>query len=290
MIDGIEILGFKIYFYGILITLGALSATWLAAYRAKEYKNNPDVAWDILPWALVGGIIGARIWHIFTPPASMVEQGITTAFYLTHPIEMLNVRNGGLGIPGGVIGGFLAVWIYTRSKDLDILVWADIVAPALALAQAIGRWGNFFNQEVYGAPTDLPWKLFIEPARRLPEFASVEYYHPLFLYESVWNLINVALLIWAGRRFKDRLQRGDLFCFYMTFYGLGRYLLEFLRLDPSPVAGLNINQVFMAVVAIAGVLIVVVRHRFGSKGDQQPPVVDVIPVEVDQEIKESDPD
>ncbi len=183
MVDGITILGFKIYFYGILIMLGALAATWLAAYRAKEYGQDSEMAWDILPWALIGGIIGARLWHILTPPASMVAQGITTGYYLTHPIEMLKIRNGGLGIPGAVIGGFIAVWIYTHRKELSVLIWADIVAPGLALAQAIGRWGNFFNQEVYGAPTNLPWKLYIEPVRRLGEYASVEYYHPLFLYE-----------------------------------------------------------------------------------------------------------
>src|SRR5512139_2353340 len=98
--DGFIIFGLKIYFYGILIMLGALAATWVAAWRAKEYGYESDTAWDILPWALIGGIIGARIWHILTPPASMVEQGITTMYYLTHPLEAINIRNGGLGIPG----------------------------------------------------------------------------------------------------------------------------------------------------------------------------------------------
>lgn len=264
MVDGIVIFGFKIYFYGILIMLGVLAATWLSAYRAKEYGYDSDAAWDILPWALIGGIIGARLWHILTPPASMVEQGITTGFYLTHPIEMLKIRNGGLGIPGAVIGGFLAVFIYARRREMSILKWADIIAPGLALAQAIGRWGNFFNQELYGAPTNLPWKLFIEPARRLPEFASVEYYHPLFLYECIWNLLNAGLLLWAGKRFKKWLRTGDLFFIYAIFYAVGRYFLEFLRLDPSPVAGLNANQTLMMAVAILALAAIIVRHRFAS--------------------------
>ncbi len=261
MPDGITIFGFKIYFYGILIMLGALAATWIASYRAREYGQKSDEAWDILPWALIGGIIGARIWHILTPPASMVAQGITTGYYLTHPLEMLNLRNGGLGIPGAVIGGFLAVWIYTRRKDESILSWADIIAPGLAVAQAIGRWGNFFNQELYGRPTNLPWKLYIEPAKRLPEYRDVAYYHPLFLYEFIWNLLNAGLLIWIGRRYKNVLRRGDLFMIYAMFYSFGRFFLEFLRLDPSPVAGLDANQALMAVIFVAASLGLFLRHR-----------------------------
>lgn len=259
--DGIVIFGFKIYFYGILIMLGALAATWLSARRAKMYGENPDTAWDLLPWALIGGIIGARLWHVLTPPASMVEQGITTIYYLTHPLEMLNFRQGGLGIPGAVIGGFLAVWIYTRRKESSVLRWADIVAPGLALAQGIGRWGNFFNQELYGSPTNLPWRLYIDEAHRLPEFAQVEYYHPLFLYEFIWNVMNAGVLIWLSRRFRESLRTGDLFLIYIIIYGVGRFFLEFLRLDPSPVAGINVNQTLMGVLALASALILFFRHR-----------------------------
>lgn len=269
--DGVTIFGFKIYFYGILIMLGALTATWIAYKRAKDYGRDPDLAWDMLPWALVGGIIGARLWHILTPPASMKAQGITTLFYLTHPLEMLNLRNGGLGIPGAVLGGFIAVYLYARNKEESILTWADIIAPGLAVAQAIGRWGNFFNQELYGAPTNLPWKLYIAPNKRLPEYANVSYYHPLFAYEFIWNLLNAGVLIWASRRYKNWLKRGDLFCIYLVFYGVGRFLLEFLRLDPSPVAGLNINQTLMAVIAVGALAVLVIRHRFGKPEAVQEP-------------------
>lgn len=264
MPDGITIFGFKIYFYGILIMIGALAATWLASRRARQYNQEPDAAWDMLPWALIGGIIGARIWHILTPPASMVAQGITTGYYLTHPLEMLNLRNGGLGIPGAVIGGFIALYIYTRRKGWSILTWADIIAPGLALAQAIGRWGNFFNQELYGKPTDLPWKLYIAPERRLPEFKDVAYYHPLFFYEFIWNLLNMGALLWISRRFKNWLRAGDLFFIYLIIYGFGRFFLEFLRLDPSPVAGVDANQMLMAVVVVASSIALALRHRFSS--------------------------
>lgn len=275
MPDGIVILGFKIYFYGILIMIGALAATWLASVRAKEYGYDSDAAWDILPWALVGGIAGARIWHILTPPASMVAQGITTGYYLTHPLEMLNLRNGGLGIPGAVIGGFLAVYLYSRRKDWSVLRWADIIAPGLALAQGIGRWGNFFNQELYGKPTDLPWKLYIAPAKRLPEFQNVAYYHPLFFYEFIWNLLNMGVLIWVSRRFRNWLRTGDVFLIYLIFYGIGRFLLEFLRLDPSPVAGVDANQTLMGVVVVVSSVALVLRHRFS------PPQVLDVPVNPD---------
>jgi phosphatidylglycerol---prolipoprotein diacylglyceryl transferase len=263
MPDGITIFGFKIYFYGILIMLGALAATWVASYRAgHEYGIDSEESWDILPWALIGGIIGARVWHILTPPASMVAQGITTGYYLTHPLEMLNLRNGGLGIPGAVVGGFIAVWLYVRRKDQSIMTWADIIAPGLALAQAIGRWGNFFNQELYGGPTNLPWKLFIAPEKRLPEFSSVAYYHPLFFYEFLWNVLNAILLVWIGRRFRNLLRRGDLFFCYLVFYSFGRFFLEYLRLDPSPVAGVDANQALMAIIFVVSLAALILRHRF----------------------------
>ncbi|HWQ04949.1 MAG TPA: prolipoprotein diacylglyceryl transferase [Longilinea sp.] len=262
--DGFTIGGFKIYFYALIILTGALLAAWLASHQAKKKGVNPELVWDMLPWLLIAGIVGARIWHILTPPASMVEQGITTAYYLTHPLAMLNFRNGGLGIPGGVIGGAIALFFYARKHKIGFAIWADIAAPGLALAQGIGRWGNFFNQEVYGAPTNLPWKLFIDSARRLPEYKDVAYYHPLFLYEFIYNLLNMVALLWIGKRFANRLKDGDIFLAYLIIYPIGRFFLEFLRLDPSPVAGINANQTLMAVIAVCAAALLIIRHRFGS--------------------------
>jgi phosphatidylglycerol:prolipoprotein diacylglycerol transferase len=129
------------------------------------------------------------------------------------------------------------------------------------LGQAIGRWGNFFNQELYGAPTNLPWKIFIDPDHRLAGYADVEYYHPLFLYEAIWNLGNVFLLLWISRRYADRLKNGDIFLLYLVIYPIGRFLLDFLRLDASIVAGININQTIMAVVAVCASAALFLRHR-----------------------------
>jgi phosphatidylglycerol:prolipoprotein diacylglycerol transferase len=269
MQTGFQIGPFTIHYYGILIMMGALAAAWLADREAKRRGENPEMVWDALPWVLVAGIVGARLWHILTPPASMVAQGFTTSYYLTHPLDAIAVWNGGVGIPGAIMGGLLALWIYTRRRGLNLGTWVDIVAPGLALAQAIGRWGNFVNQELYGAPTDLPWAIFIDPQHRLPGYQDQAYYHPLFLYESLINLANMAFLLWLGRRFSDRLKPGDIFLSYLFIYSIARFFLEFLRLDPSPVGGLNINQTLMALIALGSASLFYWRSRKDAEASEQ---------------------
>ena len=260
MPDGIMIGNFEIKFYGIIIMIGALMAAWLSSREAKKRGIDPEMIWDMLPWLLVAAIIGARLWHIFTPSASLVALGIDTKYYLTHPLDAINIRNGGLGISGAVMGGALALWIYTRVKKTSFATWVDIIAPGLALAQAIGRWGNFLNQELYGRPTNLPWAIYIRPENRLPEYANVAYYHPMFLYESIWNLMNMALLLYLGKKFKYKLYRGDIFLIYLIVYPLGRFLLEFIRLDPSNIGGINANQTLMAVILILSAAAILIKH------------------------------
>ncbi|HTX78899.1 MAG TPA: prolipoprotein diacylglyceryl transferase [Longilinea sp.] len=249
-----------IHWYGVLIMLGALAAAWLSVRESKRRGINPDYIWDMLPWLLVAGVIGARIWHIFFPPESMIEAGITTQYYFAHPLEMLQIWNGGLGIPGAVIAGAIALFYYCLVRKQSFGAWVDIIAPGLALAQAIGRWGNFLNQEVYGSPSTLPWAIYIDPAHRLPAFANVATYHPLFLYESIWDLLLMGLLLWLGRRYVKQLISGDLFLVYMFVYGLGRFGLEFIRLDPAPIAGIDINQMAMLVVMVIAAAFLFVRH------------------------------
>lgn len=273
MREGFYIGPLFIHFYGVIIMFGALMAAWLASREAKRRGFNPDVVWDVMPWLLIAGIIGARLWHIFTPPQSMVDMGITTQYYLTHPLDAINIRKGGLGIPGAVAGGALALWIYARVKNMSFASWVDIIAPGLALAQAIGRWGNFVNQELYGAPTNLPWAIYIEPSKRLPEFMDQAYYHPMFLYESLWNLMNMAVLLILGRKLKDKLFTGDIFLIYLIIYPLGRFLLEFIRLDPSNVGGINANQTLMAVLAVGSTIALVLKHTL-LKNKQQKEIFD----------------
>jgi phosphatidylglycerol:prolipoprotein diacylglycerol transferase len=252
---------FHIYFYGILIMAGVIAAAFLAQAEAKRRGMNSDIVWDALFWVVLAGIVGARIWHILTPPPSMVEQGITTKWYLTHPLDMINIRNGGLGIPGAVIGGGLALWIFCRRKKISFLTWADVVAPGVALAQAIGRWGNFFNQELYGKPTNLPWKIYIDPAHRVQGYENYSYFQPLFLYESLWNVLNMAILLWLARRYENWLKPGDLFMIYAIMYSIGRFSLDFLRVDASLVGGININQTFVIFIALVAGVLLYFNHR-----------------------------
>lgn len=250
-----------IHFYGIILMTGALAGALLADREARRRGQSSDLVWDSFVWVLIGGIIGARLWHILTPPPSMVEQGVTTLYYLTHPLDALNIRNGGLGIPGAIIGGAIALYWFCKRRKIDYLMWVDIAAPGLALGQAIGRWGNFVNQEVYGAPTNLPWAIYIDPIYRVQGFQEFERFHPLFLYESIWNLINMALLLWLGHRYAKSLRNGDIFLVYLIGYPVGRFLLEFLRLDSSQVAGLNANQTVMLIVALAAGVVLFLRWR-----------------------------
>jgi hypothetical protein len=159
--------------------LGALGGGYLATFEVKRRGRDPEMVWDLLVYLIIGGVLGARLWHILTPPPSSIAQGYTTLFYLTHPLDALAIWKGGLGIPGTIIGGLIALYLYTRQhREIAFLEWADIAAPSLALGQAIGRWGNFVNQEIYGAATNLPWKIYIDPAHRLAGFENESFYHP----------------------------------------------------------------------------------------------------------------
>ncbi|MEA3327138.1 MAG: prolipoprotein diacylglyceryl transferase [Chloroflexota bacterium] len=261
MVEGIKIGPLTLSYYGMLIMAGVVCATVLSYFEAKKRGFNTEVVLDSLTWIVLGGIIGARIWHILTPPASMVEQGITTYYYLTHPLDAIAIWRGGVGIPGAVAGGALAFYLYARKRDINFGSWADIFAPGVALGQAIGRWGNFINQEVYGSPTNLPWAITIDPEHRLPEFMDVATYHPLFLYESLFNLANMGFLLWLSHRFSKKLKPGDVFLTYLISYPVYRFFMEYLRLDNSFVGGINANQTLMIVIAVLSSGFLIWRHR-----------------------------
>ena len=260
MSPGINIGPFTITYYGIIIMVGVIAAAALSYFLAKRSGKDPEIILDSLTWVVLAGIIGARIWHILTPSASLVEQGITTKYYLTHPLAAIAIWRGGLGIPGAVAGGALAFFIYSKKKKISFWAWADIFAPAVALGQAIGRWGNFINQEVYGKPSTLPWAITIDPVNRLPEFRDYTTYHPLFLYESIFNLLNMGILIWVGRKYQDKLKSGDIFLMYLISYPIFRFFMEYLRLDNSYVGGINANQAMMLVVAAVSAGVIAWRH------------------------------
>ncbi len=265
MPQGFNIGPLTIRFYAILIIIGAIVGAWIASRQAKKHGEDSEIVLDLLPWLLIGGIIGARIWHIFTPSASNIAQGVTTQHYLQNPIEILKMWKGGLGIPGGVIGGALALIIYCKAKKLNFWQWADFIAPGLLLGQSIGRWGNFVNQEVYGGPSNLPWAITIDPQYRIPGFENIAKYHPLFLYESLLTLVGAGILIWIDNKFRDKLYKGDIFFGYLIWYSTVRFFLEFMRLDPSPVNGINVNQTSMLVVGVLAIIILVLRHTVWSE-------------------------
>lgn len=195
-------------------------------------KWNPDHVWNGVIWCMIFAVIGARLYHVFTPSPSMAALGIHSPWdYFQHPMQLLNLRNGGLGIYGGILGGWLGLWIYTRRQQVSTLLWADLGAIGVALGQTVGRWGNFFNQELYGRPSNLPWAVTIDPPYRLAGYEEVARFHPAFLYESLWNFGSFLILYILFKRYPHRLKSGDLTALYLILYAIGRILLELTRLD-----------------------------------------------------------
>jgi phosphatidylglycerol---prolipoprotein diacylglyceryl transferase len=248
-------------YYGMIIMAGAVAGTFVTRHILAKRQKDPELVWDGLIWALVFGIIGARLWHVFTPSQSLIDAGIDTRYYLTHPLDILLTWNGGLGMPGAILGGAVGLYIFARRRKLAFLDLLDAASPAIAIGQAVGRWGNFVNQELYGPPTDLPWAIPIRPENRIAGFEAYERFHPLFLYESLWNALNAVLLYFLWKRYGDRLKTGDLFLVYLIAYPLGRFLLEFLRLDYVAVAGINLNQTIMLVTAVVSAGVLAWRYR-----------------------------
>ncbi|MBN1203230.1 MAG: prolipoprotein diacylglyceryl transferase [Anaerolineae bacterium] len=251
------------HWYGLIIVLGVLAAAALMAWMAKRDKKNPDYVWDGLIWVVLMGVVFARVWHILFPSISSVEAGRTAGWYLSHPLDLhdgpLVVWNGGLSIFGAVIGGALGIALYCYRYKLDMLAWLDIGAVAVPLGQAIGRWGNYVNEELYGKPTGLPWGLRIDN----PPLEYVEYthFHPLFLYESLWNLLTVGVLLTIWLRWRDCLKKGDILLMYLVAYPTARFFLEFLRIEVAKVGAINISQAFSAGVALVAALVLMYRHR-----------------------------
>jgi phosphatidylglycerol:prolipoprotein diacylglycerol transferase len=224
----------SIHWYGIIMATAILAAAWLGTAETRRRGENPEVGWSLLLWAIAGGVIGARLYHVIS----------SWDFYSVNPSLIPQVWNGGLGIPGAVAGGAAAIWIATRLRGLPTARWFDIFVMALPLGQAIGRLGNFVNQELYGPPTTLPWGIPISAAHRVPEWANLNLYpeattrfHPLFAYEAIASLLTLGAMIWISRRFAARLYDGDMLLIYIMFYGVVRSYLETFRVENWVIAG-----------------------------------------------------
>jgi len=228
---------------------------------------NPEHVWNALIWILILGLIGARLYHVLTPSPSMAALGIYSPLdYFRDPIQLINFRGGGLGIFGGLIGGLLGLVIYTRRARIPFLGWADLAVVGLALGQAVGRWGNFFNQELYGRPTNLPWAVHIDPIYRLPDYVSFERFHPAFLYESLWSLATFFVLYRLTRRYSERMLPGEMMGLYLIAYAVGRSLLELVRLDSRVIpffgveTGLAVATAVSIVIALASAVMLIGRR------------------------------
>ena len=295
---------FSLHWYGVFIVGGAVLGAWVAGRTAAKAGYNPDLVWNMLAWALVMGGAGARLYHVFSTPAN----GVGFSYYMQHPEDIFNFWNGGfrgLGIYGGLVGGILAIAVYARIKKLDILMWLDFIAPNVLLAQAVGRLGNWVNQELYGPPTDRPWAFHINPNFSCQDPAnrpltvqpcgtgamqpfnqeSLDWYanngfHPTFFYEALWNLAAFALLTWIFRRYGERFRKGDAILLYFIAYPLGRFWVEMFRPDAWVMGTMATAQWIALGSVAASVIILIVRHwgwdwrkdRAGSMAYMQGPV------------------
>ncbi len=259
--------------YALAILLGVVAAVVIGERRWVARGGTKGVVTDVATIAVPFGIVGARIYHVVTSPA----------VYLDEPVRALYVWQGGLGIPGGIAGGFLAAYVMCRRRGLSKSAFADSVAPGIAVAQAIGRLGNWFNSELFGRPTTLPWGLEIDPNNPDAVPGAVAY-HPTFLYELLWNLGVAGLVIWADRRWK--LGGGRVFALYLAAYAVGRFWIEALRIDDAnTLFGLRVNEYMAAVVFVGAVAYLRLRRKVGRESQVEP-----APAPESESVSESKPE
>lgn len=246
-----------VYWYGVAYAVGLLLAYWIMSREAERKGQAVDVLSTGIILVAVAALVGGRLYHV-------IDQW---QLYRSDPVKIFLPPYTGLGVYGGLVTGTLAALAYSRYRRVSFWTWADIVAPGLFAMQLVARWGNFFNQELYGPPTNLPWGIAIECEHRIADFPCATYpfattgFHPLFLYESISGLIGLLALLWIGRRFASRLRPGDLLGIFFVWYGVVRFALETLRHDNWLFFGVPTAQIFSLGFIVAGLAIVAYRHR-----------------------------
>jgi len=236
--------------YGLLIASAVIIGVLLSQYLAKRRDVNPELLGDLSIWLVLAAIPGARLYYV----------AFEWENYAQRPEAIIAIWQGGIAIHGAIIGGAIAALIFARLNRISFWQLADLVSPSLILGQAIGRWGNFFNSEAFGTPTNLPWKLYIPPANRPPQYADESFFHPTFLYESLWNLGVFALLIYLffwGLRHPQRYRIGTLAFVYMAAYSAGRIWIEGLRTDSlmfGPIQVAQLISLFGIIIGIFGLV------------------------------------
>jgi phosphatidylglycerol:prolipoprotein diacylglycerol transferase len=246
-------------YHGLLIALGIALGTWLTGRELARRGYDGALALGSLFFVVPLGVVGGRLYHVATEYHR----------YTSNPYpKVLETYDGGLGIYGAVAGGFLGLLLFSWYRGINALTFADAAAPGLALGQAIGRWGNYFNQELFGEPSDLPWAIYIAPQNRPTQFADATSFHPTFLYEALWDVLVCLVLLWVARRFSDRLKAGDIFVLYVSLYSVGRFLIETLRVDQAFLIADAIrgNLLVSGVLAFVFALLLLLRHSRSSQG------------------------
>ncbi len=253
----VELGPFVVRWYGFLIASAVLIGVTLSQWLAKRRQVNPEIIGDLAIWLVIAAIPCARIYYVLFQWQAYVER----------PEDIVAIWKGGIAIHGAIIGGTLAALIFARLNKISVWQLADLVVPSLALGQTIGRWGNFFNSEAFGAPTNLPWRLYIPVSNRPVEYLTSEYFHPTFLYESIWNLLVflllLALFFWGLKR-PNRLSVGTLSLVYLIAYSCGRIWIEGFRTDSLMLGPLRVAQVISLVMISLGVLGLVWLYRLNK--------------------------
>lgn len=254
---------FEVRWYGIIIAVALVIGIVVSYFIAKYRNQKADEVINFAPFAVIFGVIGARLLHVL----------VNWSYYSNNLSYIFAFRRGGLAIQGVMLGGILALLIFCKIRKLDFWVWADIVSPALILGQALGRWGNYFNQEAFGIPTSPPWGLYIDPAYRPSAYSNAEYFLPTFFYEFLANLLLFGLLLWLHRLYKHRPERfpyGLIFTTYLGVYALYRSVIEFYRLDSSYFLGVKVVYILDGITIIAALIITnYLFKRFRMKKMQQ---------------------
>lgn len=237
----------NIYWYGIIIAVAFLVGLFITLRIAKTDYPNEKTREHIINLStilLIGGVFFARLYYVM----------FNWKYYSQHLLEIFMTWRGGLSIHGVIIGSILIIYFYTKHNNISLLKYTDLFAYGMIFAQAIGRWGNFFNSEAFGSPTNLPWKLYIPYANRPMEYTNFEYFHPTFLYESLWDIVVFIILITVIRKnFKEKT--GSITCFYLILYSIGRFVIEGLRIDNIYVIfGLPLAQFISLILIIAGII------------------------------------
>lgn len=236
--------------YGVIISVSIAVAGVVGEKVAKRNKLNPEIYWGALFWTLIAGIVGARLYHVIDK----------IAYYYANPFQILMVWNGGLSILGALLLGTFALWTYLKINKQQKLIWFDLAGIVLPLAQTIGRWANYFNIELFGTPTSLPWGIYVPLQLRPDKYTLYNTFHPLFLYESLLNLCLFSALYKAGTSSTARYKPGYIFSLYLLGYGAIRLTLETLRISPWTLSGLNVAQIVSILMIGVGIAIQLRLH------------------------------